>query len=882
MGRWFDVRSGELRGQLAGFATVLLLIIASHTTLETARDALLLAGPGPRALGLAYMVIAAGTVPGAALATFVGARVGQRAALRIVLLVAIAGPVALFAMPSSTARAFATYALSGILGSIVVPQFWTLVATVLTVGQGRRLLGLVSAAGVVGGVLGPTVASATLAFLPARALLPISSAGFALALAATLLARSPERTPALASARQGAPLHPRVFRDSPFVVRVALIVFLSTATFLAVDYLFKSSVARSMPGADIARYIAHYYLALSLLSLVVQLASGSIIRRLGVLPALLPTPLLLFIGAALAFLTRGALPVALLVKGVDGSVRYSLHRVTSELVYLPVPPAVKQRTKPFIDGTIARVAQTATGALLLLLGGAGMAGPRPVAAVAALLALTWLVTVVSMRRPYLSLLRHGISRGSLDGAASADPVDLESAQAMVDSLGSGDSHVVVGAIRALAQRGRLDLVPALVLLHHDEAVLLEALDVLGASTRTDWVKLADRLLEDSRETVRLASARALCRQGHLDASHLAGDIGWRARGYAAVRLALSEGRRSDLVSHPALASLLAHAGESGSALRLGMLAAVADAPATPRLAPLLHLLASEPHESRERTELLAQAAVRQKDTRVVPQLVASLSTREAREGVRSALVTLGEPALAELIRALRDPATPRRLRVHVPKSLARFGSRRAADVLMREVETGSDGVVRAKAIRSLRLLVTDHRIAVDRLRAERAAFGEIELHFARLAQRLAFEKAATSSFATTVLLLELLDEQAARALERAFQLVQISHPRQGVHRAYVASRSSDAYARATAAELIDALLVRRDQRPLRALLRVATDDLSSADRVGRARALLPWLVQGDEAARSALVNEGDPLLAALVARLPPLAALSTGAPPCAA
>jgi hypothetical protein len=47
MGRLFDVRAGEARGSVARFAVALLLLIAAHTILETARDAILLTGPGP-------------------------------------------------------------------------------------------------------------------------------------------------------------------------------------------------------------------------------------------------------------------------------------------------------------------------------------------------------------------------------------------------------------------------------------------------------------------------------------------------------------------------------------------------------------------------------------------------------------------------------------------------------------------------------------------------------------------------------------------------------------------------------------------------------------------------------------------------------------------
>ena len=156
MTRLFDVRAGEARGRVAGFAGLLLLIIGAHTILEMARDTLLLTGPGPKALGLVYMVIALSTVPCAALAARTGERFGQRQALGATLLIAILGPLLLYVIPMSHTMAIATYVLSGLVGSIVVPQFWTLVATALTVAQGRRLLGLIAAGGVqaLGPILG--------------------------------------------------------------------------------------------------------------------------------------------------------------------------------------------------------------------------------------------------------------------------------------------------------------------------------------------------------------------------------------------------------------------------------------------------------------------------------------------------------------------------------------------------------------------------------------------------------------------------------------------------------------------------------------------------------------------------------------------------------
>jgi len=117
-----------------------------------------------------------------------------------------------------------------------------------------------------------------------------------------------------------------------------------------------------------------------------------------------------------------------------------------------------------------------------------------------------------MRRPYLRLLRGAVTAGSVDTSESPEPIDLETAQMLVQRLASDDPLEVEGAIMALSRRGRAGFVPALVLLHQDEGILLQALETFGASARTDWFAPARRLLEDPRESVRIAAARALARQ----------------------------------------------------------------------------------------------------------------------------------------------------------------------------------------------------------------------------------------------------------------------------------------------------------------------------------------------------------------------------------
>src|SRR5689334_4009877 len=85
--RWLDFRDGEGRVVLQAFLT-LFLIVAAHTTLETARDALFLAKLPVSQLNVVYVALAALTFFVAASATRFAHRFGRRNALICSLVIA--------------------------------------------------------------------------------------------------------------------------------------------------------------------------------------------------------------------------------------------------------------------------------------------------------------------------------------------------------------------------------------------------------------------------------------------------------------------------------------------------------------------------------------------------------------------------------------------------------------------------------------------------------------------------------------------------------------------------------------------------------------------------------------------------------------------------
>jgi hypothetical protein len=381
---------------------------------------------------------------------------------------------------------------------------------------------------------------------------------------------------------------------------------------------------------------------------------------------------------------------------------------------------------------------------------------------------------------------------------------------------------------------------------------------------------ARRLLHDPRDGLRIAAVRALATHGWLRSSDLDADSSPRLQGYAALYFA-REGALSALLGDARVAEIVSRSGDAGEEARLGLLFAIADAKQDKQLLPLLGRLEASAGPTREWTEGLARAAAAQQAQDMIPALIARIGEREGREAIRATLVAFGQPALDAIWHALVDKTRDRTLRIQLPASIARFGGKGAAELLLKVVETESDGRVRYQAIRGLGRVVAEHALKLERVRVERLSYANFVEYFRLLGLRSALCGSVVDSVTeqtvrqtTERLLAGLLEDKLRQALERVFRLLKIAHPDQDIHRVNVALTSKDLRARANAAEFLDTLLRRPDQRSLRRLFQVLEDDLSDEKRVARAAPLLHMALPLSRAeALERLTHDGDAMVAAL-------------------
>lgn len=350
----FGVRKEEV-----GLAAVLFsgygLIVLTYFFLKPARDSLFLVGPGPHNLPVVFVLIALVALP----VTLIYGRLARVLHLNRMITGTSAVLIGcllllrwLLALEISWIY-YAFYIWVDIYGILTTSQFWLFANSVLDSAQAKRIFAVVNLGGILGAIIGGESAGFLVGVveIPTRDLL-LFCAGF-LALSSGLLnragrlARPPGRTPATA-----APLQEPVrnslrevrsmLRDHRHLAGIGGLLFLSAVVATLVVFQFKTVAVQAYPDQQaLAAFLGKFYGRLNIVSLLLQtFLTYRLIQFWGVSGAILLLPL------GLLFTSVGMLAVptlwgAVILRGIDGSLRPSVDKTGRELLFLPVPLEVK-------------------------------------------------------------------------------------------------------------------------------------------------------------------------------------------------------------------------------------------------------------------------------------------------------------------------------------------------------------------------------------------------------------------------------------------------------------------------------------------------------------------------------------------------------------
>ena len=331
------------------------------------------------------------------------------------------------------------------------------------------------------------------------------------------------------------------------------------------------------------------------------------------------------------------------------------------------------------------------------------------AGASAAVSLVWIAWVADLKGLYLDVFRAALREGTLRPAVDLPPVDLVSLETLFGALNSADDHEVLAAMDLLAEEGRARLIPALILYHPSQRVVLRALELFAARRAgrlpaRGRAAAAPRGRRDPRGRPARPHARA-ARRGpparrpgrtrapscarRRSAGRVAG--GWDGEEARAA----ARGARSPTEAETSLALARAIVAQPSPAFE-DVLLRLADGPsdADPRAGGAGHGRRAQP---------------------AVPARAARPARAGARCGRRRGRRSspTGRRASPSSTRPSATAGMPVELRRHLPRTIALFDAARAAAALERHVLEEPSGAVRYRILRGMNRLAASPDVEFD-------------------------------------------------------------------------------------------------------------------------------------------------------------------------
>jgi len=825
------VRPEERRDVGAAFA-FLVLFVGAHAALETARDALFLSKIPPQHLPFMMAAIAVvSLVVNGLQNTFTRWR--ARRTLTMMAIASSGWTVALWAfLPRlGDAGLYILYVWAGVVTTLVLLRFWTMMGDLFSVTQAKRLFGIVSTGAVLGAIGGSSLVAIFADRIPTSMFVLLGGVGFGVAAFVPLfLSKSADDAAPTAPSREGwvsglAESASFVGRH-PYVFRVALVTGASATVLALSDLAFRTTIAQEIPKEQLARTFAALTLGLNVVSLAVQFASGPILRRVPLPWALATLPSLLSLGG-MGLLVGGGVMAAFALKGADGSLRYSLHKTGTELLYVPLSEAERRKAKAFLEVVATRGGQVVAAVLGLAIAQAVYARQIS-AALVVVLALVWVGVALALREPYLELFRATVMGGRrrLDEHPDLDVAGLE---ALLEALDDESDAKVVAALAVLEREGKANVVPTLILYHPSAEVVITSLRLFAAAKRRVALHAIEHLLEHSIPRIRAeaVAARAVIDPDRHLSEHLEVEESPEVRAALIATMAASGAIEAQVALDLLQATL-----EAGDVASKVVIAEVIGWRKAIGLSSLLISLAEAPEPEARR------AAVRALGNLGTPEAAAALVRRlgdeSTRELAREALVLAGSIGWQAVVAGMRDTSLDKPVRWSLPQVLAQTDPEAATPTLLTSLASEPDGMIRYRSILALGWaqrrreeprLTKAQKIMVDDEVTRTMSRGYRYLHRSQVIKQGAVETPARATEGHQ-LLAQMLEDKRDNAVERVFLLLGLRHPKHPFLEMHRSLGSGEKKARASAIELIENFL----SSPLREALVALVDDIDDEAR----------------------------------------------------
>jgi len=873
MNRWIErvlnIYPGDLRRGVL-LSSCLFLTISACVIGKVASNALFLAQFS--ANKLPYADIASGVLVAFVVAVYL--RLGRRTSLGNLL---VGGPLFFAAACALFWVLVYYYHLAwlypvfyiwvGIFAVLAPTQVWTLANHLLTTREAKRIFGMVGGGGICGwifaGYLSRIVTKAfgteslllgmTTLLLTCSALMAVLSQG-------SQLQMDPTRDSAAGVAGTGQ----KDLRDSvrsvfssSYLCAIAAVICISSFATTLTGWQFKALAKQSSVGKDaLAIFFGNFFFYAGLLALLFQLLLATrLLRRFGIGPMLFVLPIVVLAGSA-GLLVLGTVGAALLLKGGDQVLRYSIDRSAIELLYLPLPHRVKLQAKWFIDTVVWRLGDGLAGVVVLIFAAQLHWEPQQISWIAIPLTVGWLAAVYVSGKQYVAVLKDSISQHRLDAEqASTLALDRSTADILANKILASDPEEILYALSLFEverQRAAHPVIRGL-LSHPSPEVRQKAISVLSAVGDKSVLASIELLLKDPDHGVRTEAMLYLVYHTHVDPLTLIAELGdfadFSVRSAVAAYLARPGEAQSLETARQILNEMSREGGEEGQRTRLEVARLLGELPDS--FDPLLATLLRDP------ANLVVREAIRSVGTlrklSLAPTLLVHFSNHELVGDAAQALAKFGDQIVGLLGDHLGDSSASIVARRAIPPILVNIGTPAAAHVLLDNL-LERDTTVRFQIISALNKIHQLHpEIELDTQLLETVLAAEIMGHY-RSYQILESLRIPADSDEPVM---RALGESIQQELERIFRLLGLLYPRLDLHSAYFGLQSNNVTVYDNALEFLENVL----KSQLRGMLVPLLDGrVSPKERAGIAERLVRAKVENREQAVAELVASDDPWL----------------------
>ena len=719
---------------------------------------------------------------------------------------------------------YAFYMWSAIVVLVAIAQFWTLANDMFNSREGKRLFGVLTAAGTLGAMTGGLAANfAVKFFFGTYQLLWFIVALFAGAFGMVWFgvrqtARAANHkevvTPSEIKERDANGIV-GTLRSSRYLQTIAVLSFVSVIVSTLIDYQFKAAAKEAYPSPDaLAGFFGSYYAWLSIVTMFVQVwLTGRFLMGFGLTPSLLILPFTLFAGSV-GLLVWPGLFAATANRFAEASLRTSVNDSGLEILYLPIPDSIKKKVKVFLDVTVERLGDGMAAFIILfytlVLKGSDV---TLLSYFSIGLIFIWAAAVFIVQGGYMEALRRSLAYREISlKKVQIDYAEKGTVEAVLKTLEEKDEPSVLFGMDLIENLDPNDIVARLprgLLDHSSPAVRARVIKLLA--TRPDATTLNEigQMLKDENTEVQAQAISAACAIFKGDAVAVvrpyleSPDSQVKSR---AMECLLRHGdevtRTAALSSFRQIVNDDSANGEQGRVEACRLMGEVY----APEFSAHLGRLITE-DESNPVIRAAMAAAGLGKYPGVVRDIILCLGSNATKAAAREAMIEYGELAVKELRTALFDSRVSRDIRLNIPRILSKIHSQSALNALLGGL-LEEDRSIRFKVILALEEMARRFAdLKVDREIIESAIMSDALLYYRRFVIFIAlFGHQEKSLDHGESLLYFALTDSMDRVKERMMWLLSLIYPPKDIRRFWAGLNSGEPIKQADAIEFLDNLL----------------------------------------------------------------------------